>query len=338
MKKVLIIGPEFFDYNLSVERAFQNLGFATKVLGYFGGTVTSAKERIAYHLSKDKALFFEKIRRRFNDNVLQVYNQFKPDLVFIIQGNDVFKETVEHMTSSRKVLWMMDSIFRNKGGYSLRKSVDHIFLFEKTDIERLMETDQIRSSFLPLALDEKVYFPIKSEQTIDLLFVGALHGNRLEMLEKLAERFKTRTIQIYGRYYSPLRRPFYHLFRKNKDVFLNKNIAPSFVNVLYSRAKICLNMHHTQSRYGVNQRFFEICGSKAFQLVDTNPYITENFTSDEIMTYQTLPELFDKISTILEKDKEINTRQMAEKGYNKVLANHTFTHRIRQVLDTLSFN
>src|SRR6185503_17129593 len=118
--------------------------------------------------------------------------------------------------------------------------------------------------------------------------------------------------------YSPLRKPLYHLFRKNKNVFLNKNVTPSTVNSLYNQSKICLNIHHSQSKHGVNQRFFEISGSKAFQLVDDNPYIAENFSTDDITTYGSPREMLEKIGRALKNDEETNV--IAERAYKKVIS------------------
>jgi len=131
MKKVLIIGPEFYNYYLSVERAFKNLGFETRAISYLTD-VSSGRDRIAYNLSRDKGAFVEKQKHRFNDEVIRLYESFKPDLVFINQASEVYKETVEKMIGCQKVLWMMDSIFRNKRGYAIRSSIDYLFVFEKT--------------------------------------------------------------------------------------------------------------------------------------------------------------------------------------------------------------
>jgi spore maturation protein CgeB len=331
MKKVLIIGPEYYDYYLSVEKAFKNLGYSTRAISYFNSQVSSLSERIRYHFSKKKEHFFDAKRNKFNETVLGIYAEFEPDLVFIIQALEVHLETVKKMNKSKKILWMMDSIFRDERCYALRNSVDEIFVFEKTDIPRLWEQDKVRAHFLPLALDETIYFPTVKTNDIDILFVGALYENRIKLLEKVCARFKGYNIRIYGYYYSPFRRPLYHLFRKHRKYFLNKNISPEKVNQLYNRSRICLNIHHAQNKHGVNQRFFEISGSKAFQLVDHNEYITQNFSEEEIMTYRSVEEMIEKIEMVFKN--KINTALFAEKAYNKVMANHTFTHRIKQMLD-----
>jgi spore maturation protein CgeB len=334
MQKVLIIGPEFYDYNLSIERAFKNLGFETKVLGYYANTAASSTERLSYHLARNKDDFFEKRKKQFNDTVTATHISFKPDIVFIIHGGDVYPETITNLKGSKKVLWMMDSISRTKEQYPITKAVDYNFFFEKTDIEVLWKQGKKESWFLPLALDEKVYFPTEKKGDIDILFIGALYENRIKLLEKVAQEFKTHAIKVYGTYYSPLRRPVHHLFRNNKHVFMNKNITPQEVNVLYNRSNICFNIHHSQSKYGVNQRFFEINGSKAFQLVDENPYISDYFQQEEVMTYKSEQQMLEKISYALQHPAVVN--KIAENSYQAIISRHTFTHRIQFVLDIIN--
>lgn len=330
MEKVLIIGPKFYGYNQSIANAFSKLGYTYQVIEYLPGEVASLKEKFIYHTSRNKQLFFAKQEKKFNDAVLKIYHEFKPELVFIVQGNQIHKHTLEQMQGAKKVLWMMDSIFRAAGAFKIRHDVDAIFLFEKTDVAKLWEEEKIQATFLPLALDETVYYPKNKSTEIDILFIGALYQKRIDFLSAVVKRFPGKVIKIYGRYYAPLRRPGYHFKRKDKHIFLNKNITPEKVNDLYNQSRICINIHHDQSKYGVNQRFFEISGSKSFQLVDTNPYIDEYFTPHEMVTYTNLDNLLDKIEQVF--SGTMDTKEPSENAYQKILSNHTFTHRIKDIL------
>jgi spore maturation protein CgeB len=333
MKKILIIGPEFYDYNLSIQRAFNNLGFNTLVAGYFADEVTSFRERISYHIAMDKKEFFNRKKQLFNDEIIRQYNYFKPDVVFVVHGGILIADTLIKMKNCRKVFWLMDSITRSSVAAFI-ELFDFIFFFEKTDVDWLLENKNIKSLFLPLALDPEAYYPFESEKDIDILFVGALYDERINLLTKIIKEFKDRQIKIYGNYYSPLRKPIYHIFRNDKNVFLNKNILPSKVNELYNKSKVCLNIHHSQSKFGVNQRFFEISGSRSFQLVDRKGYILENFTTDEIMTYSGEADMMEKISFALNNFSLVN--ETAGNAYKKVISEHTFTDRVKYVLDVVN--
>jgi spore maturation protein CgeB len=332
-QKVLIVGPDFYGYNQSVERAFIKLGYQTRVMAFLDKDAEGLKEKIAYHLSKDKVLFFDKKRRRFGEQFRKVYNAYSPDILFIIKGSIFLPETLAIADKSINILWMMDSIFKNSYSYNIRHLVQHIFLFEETDADRLAKEENIKAHFLPLALDETVYYPVNNKKEIDLLFVGALYPNRIALLNRVIHNFPGKTIKIYGAYFSPIREPLRYFFRKDKQVYTNKTVTPAQLNQLYSKAKVCLNIHHEQSVVGVNQRFFEILGASALEITDYKPFMGSHFTNGEVIWYKTENELVEKIRDAFANEADF--RSVTEAGYKKVTAQHTFTARIQQVLSII---
>ena len=334
-QKVLIVGPKFYGYSLSVEKAFKKLGFSTVVMTFSEKDVENSAEKIAYHLTRDKPGFFEKKRIRFNIRFRKIYDNFQPDIVFIIKGSTLYPESITHAKNSINILWMMDSIYRNDYSYNLRKLVDHLFLFEETDVEKLREEEGIVSHFLPLALDESVYYPVQNEKDIDVLFVGMLYGNRIRLIDQVIKNFPGKKIKVYGKFFSPLREPLKYLFRKNRHIYINKNIEPELLNKLYSRTKVCLNIHHDQSVVGVNQRFFEILGSRSLEITDYKPYMGKHFTTGDLFWYRTEEEMLSQIGEALDNYQQLGT--VIKNGYQKVIAAHTFTERMRYVLDVIGY-
>ncbi len=332
-KKVLIVGPNFYGYNDSVARAFNKLGFATKVLYFLDADVEGFKEKVLLHLTADKEKLFLKKRIKYNTYFKKEYDDYQPDILFLIKGAILTPETVaEARKKSLVILWMMDSIYLNPTSYILRNVVDHIFLFEQTEIPKLA-AEGITAHFLPLALDESVYFPIEGTKDIDLLFVGALYPNRVKLLNKIIERFPEKNIKIYGNLFSPWRKPLKFLFRKNKHIYINKNVQPSELNKLYSRSKVCLNIHHSQSVDGVNQRFFEILGAGALQVCDYKTFIGDNFSEGDLGWYKNEEELMEKL-----KECFVNAEPLKEKalnGFAKTLQLHTFKERVRFILNSI---
>ncbi|MFC4262696.1 glycosyltransferase [Ferruginibacter yonginensis] len=331
-KKVLIVGPIFHGYNESVEQAFKNLNFQTKVIGFTDGAVENVKEKVQFYLTKTDD-FYKFKNKQFNSLFEKTYNEFKPDILFIIKGHQIDPTVISKMKSSANILWMMDSIHSYPGSLAILPYVHKVFLFEATDIPLLKEKYDVDGTFMPLALDEKVYFPITNKKEIDILFVGGLVPDRIRLLDKIIEKFPDKKISIYGQYYSKFRRPLHHLFRKNKKNYTNKIVLPSKLNELYSKSKLCINIHQKQSVIGVNQRFFEILGSKNLQICDHKKFISDNFLKDDLLWYHNEQELFDTISFALNNYNDLNN--VITNGYEKVTSKHTFTHRIKQIL-TLS--
>lgn len=337
-KKVLVIGPDFWGYSESVARAFESTGCNTEVINYWEDYPINFINRIKCGgMSKIGINYFiKKYNNEINTKILNVYKKIKPDIVFIIKGHKIFKDTLEKIKESKVVLWMMDSIYKVEQTYKNIDLFDYRFMFEKNDVEKLAQS-KISSYFLPLALDETVYYPINNiKKTIDILFVGALYPERLELLKSIIIKFPDLNICIYGKYleWRHTERYINYYLKNYRAYFENKNVHPSIVNELYARTKIAINIHNPQSQYGCNQRFFEILGSKSFQIVDENKFIKNKFVDGKhIVFFNNEKDLCNKIKYYLNNRVERN--RIANYGYQEVIKNHTFKYRINEVLNII---
>lgn len=336
MKKILIVGPDYFGYNESVAKGFRDLGWDAMTMGYYEAFPNNIKNFMAYRLLPKLKVqtFFEDYYSKLNSSVISKVEQENPQYILFIKGTYIREETLRAVRKKAKViLWMMDSIYRYKDALNNIDLYDYKFMFEESDVSKLGETG-IHSVFLPMAADEYNYYPILDcNKEIDLLFVGKLYENRLKMFERLIKRFPNLNIKIYGNY-TALKKPISYLkyyFTDIKRYFTNSFVSPEELNQLYSQSKIALNIHHTQSQTGCNPRVFEILASKTFQLVDLNTYIKENFQDNHLLEgYSSEEELFDKIDYYI---KHENERQIiANNGYQNVINNHTFKHRAMTIL------
>jgi spore maturation protein CgeB len=334
VKKVLIIGPLFYNYCKSIARAFEKQGYQVQLVEWVELGIEGFKEKILFNIAKDKALFFEEKKLRINKLVQQKYSSYNPDLVFVVRGSMLNRDTLELMQRSKLVLWMMDSVFLVKETLANIKLYHHIFLFEKVDIPRLESEYGLQPRFLPLALDETVYFPIvQQKKEIDILFVGALYPERVQVLKRLIQAFPGKRIQIYGNYFSKLRNLKRYFFRDDKQYFTNTTLPPSKLNVLYSKTKVCINIHHSQSVYGVNQRFFELIGAKALQVCDNRGFIKDQFKKEDVLIYDTEEELHQLVAKALDPSSDFTAA--INSAYNNVVTNHTFNNRIGELLSLI---
>lgn len=334
MKKVLIIGPSFFNFNHSISNAFKELSYDTKIVSYDEPIHPfTIKNAILHKTLPNKESIKKESRLLFNQFICKEYNSFTPDIVFIYNGDILEIETIVHFKKRSKVaIWLLDALYRHPQVEALAQFTSAFFCFEKDDVLSL-DTKGINSYFLPQACDTTIYFPLSIPKDIDILFVGTLYQypKRIEFLKKIVSHYKNYNIQIYGIYKPIYKNPIKWLFREKRKIFKNKNVTPSEVNILYNRAKICINIHHEQSKNGANPKVFEIAGSKSFQITDWNPFLEKAFPHGQIALYHSDNELLSMIDYFLKKD----TSKFAEKSYLNVLSNHTFTNRIKTVIDIL---
>lgn len=101
------------------------------------------------------------------------------------------------------------------------------------------------------------------------------------------------------------------------------------------QSKMCLNIHHYQSKEGVNPRTFEILGAGGFQLIDYKKILEELFDIDkELVCYRGIEELVEKIIYYLDRDEERNI--IAKAGHQRVLKEHTIRHRVERILTDIA--
>jgi len=330
-KKVLIVGPKFFNYNQSIQSCFIKLGFEAMVRGYETLTSNVTKKVInkLFYIS-NCTKFTEYEIKKFNYGLIQDYLKFKPDIVLVIKGEILFASTLQAMSDCLRICWMQDSIFRFQQCMNNVQNYDKLFLFEKTDVDKL-ESIGIKSEFLPMAFDDTIYFPVNHNKDIDILFIGTLKGDRIKLLKTLIKCLPNLNIQIYGKYLPVL--DFYKTYKyftqKEYMHFKNINVCPVDSNILYSRTKIALNIHISQSSFGCNPRVYEILGSRTFQLVDYNPFIAKEF-GGMLSTYKSPDEMIQNIRYYIKNDKE--REQIASLGYNKVSQSDRFIDRVSTLL------
>jgi spore maturation protein CgeB len=110
--------------------------------------------------------------------------------------------------------------------------------------------------------------------------------------------------------------------RINQDEMIN----------LFNATRINLNLS-TSSQTGANQikgRNFEIPACGGFQLTGNASRLEEFFVPDrEIVTYETIEEMIEKIRYYLSHDQE--RQAIADAGYARVKRDHTYEHRFRSL-------
>ena len=86
--RVLIIGPRFHYFNASFERAFQTLGFETRVLAYDNPVHPyDLSNKIRYKFAADKHALKKESRALFHLEAELAFEEFALDLFFIMNGD-----------------------------------------------------------------------------------------------------------------------------------------------------------------------------------------------------------------------------------------------------------
>ena len=278
----------------------------------------------------DKLALKQESRLRYHTYIRSCFDRYQPDLVFIMNGENLATSTIAYFHKKSKVVfWLFDSITRMWHTLDNLREADTVFCYEQSDIAILAQKN-ISASFLPQAVDTTLYYPIKGiVKKYDIVFAGEIWNSkkRQQLLETVVSHFSDKRIRIVGRYNIPTKDFFGWLFRKNRKIYTNTNASVEELNLLYNQSRVVLNIHNEQQQDGANPKVYEILASGAIEICDTNPYIESEFSScDNMILYANERELCEAI------DKALSAQA---RPANYDISQYTFCKRIETVLSSL---
>jgi spore maturation protein CgeB len=156
-----------------------------------------------------------------------------------------------------------------------------------------------------------------------MVFVGTYTQKRSRLIKAL-EKAGIK-VEVYG--------PYWRYFKRSSNVH-DGVYGPEMVKV-FNAAKIVLNIHvEDDLPYKVNMRTFEATGSGAFLLTDNAEDLGSFFKiGKEIVIFNDMRELLSLTNYYLDNERERD--YIANAGYVKCQANHTYEKRLRNMIDML---
>ena len=229
---------------------------------------------------------------------------------FLLQRGDYFPIPLIKSIRVPRFFWATELVSRNRDQDRILKSgiFNHIFLHSRDCVNTVTSRNWVKPdkcSVLLNAFDDNLHRKIPGvTKNIDLLFVGWLSKRRKTILKKISSRFNCLATAAYG-----------------EDLVR-----------LTNRARIVLNIH-AEDFLDTETRVFETLGSGSFLLSER--LSSENpFSERELVQFENTEDLIKKIRYFLEHDEE--REAIAERGHAAALANHTYTHRAQQIIETVS--
>ena len=255
--------------------------------------------------------------------------QEQPDLVINTNLNLISSGSLRQIYPGSKIVGLIASPLPKK---SLLGQYDHVFS-SLVPISEEISSIEIPSSVLPSAFDAANYVdhckPWK-ERDIDVVFVGSIGLHHLSTLVLLKKVKKLNpSLQIYS---------------SAPKIFLKiAGLGPNHKGSAYGhemlkilgRSKISINRHAWFARgYSNNKRLYESTGMGAALVTEKSKNIGDYFKEDEVFTYSNFSELAVKIRDLRQNDDL--TREVAAKGRNKCLNDHSTRNRVVKMIDVIS--
>ena len=341
--RILVVGPLYGGSHpiaCACARAFKTLGHRAELLDFapFYQGYQTLKE-----VSKDKATTLrltQDLLKFLGEMLMARVRDFHPDVVFFLAQAPVEPQLLRALRREGPLLayWFVEDFQVFPYWRDLAPEVDAFFTLQREPFfSELKKLGLKNYGFLPLASDPEVYRPLAMTPEegrrlgAAVSFVGAGYRNRQEFFQGLMDF----DLKIWGSDWnlnSPLR-PYI----QNNGARVSEEEAVKIFNA----SRINLNLHSSPYHGGINPegdylnpRTFDLAAAGAFQLVDLRGQLPDFFQpEEEVATFGSLAEARDKIDYFLAHEKE--RLEVARKGQERSLRDHTYRVRLAQALEIL---
>ncbi|MDQ6902760.1 MAG: glycosyltransferase [Bacteroidota bacterium] len=245
---------------------------------------------------------FSKILKTINEEFKSRVEDFKPDIIWIFKGMEIFPQSLEWARSAGIKLanFNGDSPFIFSGRGSGNKNVsdslglyDLFLTYNNVDRDTMKSKFNVRSEILPFGfdVDEKLFEECKElEEVNKVCFVGNPDSIRADFIKKLAE--KGIEIDVYG--------TSWNRFLNHSKVRIFNSVRHHDFWKTLSKYRVQLNLMRPHNTTTHNMRTFECGGIGAIQLAPDTPDHRLFFKNEEeIFLFQTLEECVQKIEYLL---------------------------------------
>lgn len=284
---------------------------------------------------------FQKLGHKFKrwDGNIDVWNNFNPDIYICASGH---KQSIPSNHRAKLAIHVnpyCKERLQVSGGPLINESNSNIdwVVKQKPSIvfgyankaEKKKYFYGWGDKFLPMpnAGDSTIYKEVEpvSKYECDVGWIGGYWKYKAMTLDKyIKPLIKKFNCAIYG-------------WGNSWGKFGNGEIKDSDVNSLYSSVKIApaISEPHTQV-YGIDlpERVFKASIAGAFVIADNTPSI-RNYFGEELPIAKNPGDLIDKIKYYLKHEDEREELRKLQK--ERVLNNHTYIHRIKNMLNTLGY-
>ncbi len=263
-----------------------------------------------------------------------------PDLVLSLAQAPLILPALEHLRRKKflTAMWFVENYRHLTYWQQLAAGYDFWFVIQQEPcIAALKRAGAKDVRYLPMAADPSLHRPLeltkeeREEYGSDVSFVGAGYANRREIFPRLVGQ--DWTFKLWGNEWDGAADLTSVLQRNGARVDTDTCLK------VFNASAVNLNLH-SWAGTGldpdgdfVNPRTFELAACGAFQLADRRSLMPDLFAENEIATLSSPEALPAEITRWLHEP--VQRVAMAAQARQRVLAEHTYQHRMRDLLSRI---
>jgi spore maturation protein CgeB len=254
-----------------------------------------------------------------NVALLETVERERPDILFAVQVHyELWTETLDILRNRGDVAtvnWTTDDSWKYPQFSRFLAAHYHAFTSTYASSLRRYHAEGHTNVLLTqwAASSESLKPPLPARECrYGVTFVGAAHGTRRKRVEEL--RARGVEVQCFGRGWE------------------GGAIKAEDIPRVMRESAISLNFANSSGENQIKARTFEVPGAGGFLISEEAAGLEHWYTPGaEIVTYRTVGELAERIKYYLANPEERD--RVAQAGYARTVAQHTYETRLREVLD-----
>lgn len=276
-KRILLLYEKFFNYDITVKKKLEDLGANVDLYDVRADINTVEKAILKFN-----DILYLKKQRKFHTNIIKDNINKKYDFIFANNKVDIeiLKKYKKSFSKAKLILYLEDSVKNIKGVEKTFSYYDKVLTFDRSD------AGKYNILFRPLFFGD-LFTQKKNEKTsesTDICFVGTCHSDRLSIIKRITQKYKSYNYFLYCYLQSWFMYYYYRVtdceYRKvKKDFFKYKSMPLSDVVNELAKSKAILDMQHPLQT-GLTMRTIETIGMGK-KIITTNKDIINYDFFDE---------------------------------------------------------
>ena len=328
-RRLLLVSPAFQDYWRAMSTAFEAQGWSvhTHLYDQPGSLLARTANILAHAVSLPTVT--DRIAEYLTELTIRRLQAVQPDAIVVIRGDQLSARWWDAAQAQGVPLltWAYDELRRMRDDFVPHARVGTIATYSAPDAERLRSSG-VDAFHLPNAFDH--HSPVEQRTLRATSFIGARYANREEALRALHNAGIP--VVAFGKTWSSRLVDRARTRRVRTMPFVtHPDVTRAEAYGVMEGSDATLNSHWNQE--GFTMRTFEACGVGGVQLIDRADVDEFYEPGTEVLVYSGLDHLIDLCGRI--SRGSLRTDALRAAARRRTLAEHTFDHRIRVLLEHL---
>ena len=263
----------------------------------------------------------------YDERLLSKITAYDPSLIFVVHGRkfyDRWQLKFPPWLMDRTAVWLLDEPYETDDTQRWSGWFNTVFVNDPSTVNL-----HRNAHYLPVAYSPSIHHPPEGGNRIHQVgFIGGWNPTREKCLLRLLQEGLLSYVIGPDWKKTPLR-----------SVLAGENITPQEVAKWYQNTKIILNVfrdkHHWNKNnikpYSLNPRIYEALACRALVISEWRPEMSLTFPG--VPTFTNVDEMMAQVKGMLSND-EARTRTLHLVSHE--IAHHTYTNRLRRVLEAIS--